>query len=147
MSPRGCVDGQLQFCKTCLAELTNEERTKPPKFSIANGNYIGLLPVMFSALTQAEVSLVSMGSYITKIVNVHGGIGKKLVGHSTVFLNVPGPPITILPQEIENTNFHVVFGGTATEPQKTHVKKKHLIHYDRVYAFLQFLKENNVLYR
>jgi hypothetical protein len=147
VSPRGCIDGQLQFCKACLAQLVSEDRKAPPKFSIANHNWIGTLPDRFSVLSQAEVSLVSMGSYISKIVNVQGGIGKKLIGHSTVFLNSPGPPVTLLPIELENTNFNVVFGGSATDAQRNKIQRKHLIHYNRVYDFLRFLKEHNVLYR
>ena len=147
VSPRGFLNDQLQFCRLCYNQLTNDNRVGPPKFSIANGNYVGSLPEHFLSLSQAEISLVSMGSYITKIINVQGGIGKKLVGHSTVFLNVPGPPITVLPVELQNSNFYVVFGGAATEQQKTLTKKKHLIHYDLVYSFLRFLKENNLLYK
>jgi cobalamin biosynthesis protein CbiD len=86
-----CIErGEFNFCNSCMAALRNKHTKNPPKFAIANGNFIGDLPENLKDIKSTEVALVSLAGHITQVVKVQGGIGKKLVGHSTVFLNKPG---------------------------------------------------------
>ncbi len=57
----------------------------PPKFSIANGNFIGELPKNFN-LTEAEMAMIGITANIMQVKSVRGGIGQKLCGHTTVFI-------------------------------------------------------------
>lgn len=154
---RGCLisdkgisieKGEFNFCDDCIDHLKSKKTCNPPKFAIANGNFIGALPENLQDIKPSEVAMVSLAGHITQIVNVQGGIGKKLVGHSTVFINQPGPPISILPKKPLESSLQVVFAGgkQATQNQKDQICYKHFVRTDKVYSIGAFLKNNNHLY-
>lgn len=140
--------GEFNFCEQCIDHLRNKRTKNPPKFAIANGNFIGSLPDDLKDLKPTEVAMVSLAGHITQVVNVQGGIGRKLIGHSTVFINKPGPPITLLPKKPLEASLQVVFAGgkQATQNQKDQILYKHFVRTEQVYAFASFLKTNNPLY-
>ncbi|MEY5044979.1 MAG: hypothetical protein RL713_204, partial [Bacteroidota bacterium] len=154
---RGCLlsikgisipNGTFNFCEDCIDHIQSKRTKTPPKFAIANGNFIGGLPEDLQDVKPTEIALVSLATHITQVVNVQGGIGKKLVGHSTVFLNKPGPPITLLPKKPIESSLQVIFAGskTATQNQKDFISSKHFVRTPKVYSLATFLKANNPLY-
>ena len=56
----------------------------PPKFSIANGNFIGELPKNFN-LTEAEMAMIGI---TMQVKSVRGGIGQKLCGHTIILFSL-----------------------------------------------------------
>lgn len=51
---------KLQICTPCLQSLSNKKLSKPPKFAIANGLYIGSIPSVFDDTTLTENAMLNL---------------------------------------------------------------------------------------
>ncbi|ETL80793.1 hypothetical protein L917_18740 [Phytophthora nicotianae] len=65
LSAKGVIgdhhDGfKLQLCKACYQSLTNKHLHQAPKFTIANGLYIGCLPAAFGDTTPTEHAILNL---------------------------------------------------------------------------------------
>lgn len=91
LSPKGIQNDsdldnpQVNVCDSCYKSLTSSSVRGPPKFAIANGLFMGVLPVEFHDLTRTELSMTALAQSSHCISAIHGGSHKKLKSHSYAF--------------------------------------------------------------
>ncbi|KAG6947380.1 hypothetical protein JG688_00015579, partial [Phytophthora aleatoria] len=80
---RGTV--KLQLCHSCYLSLMSKRLTSPPKFAIANGLYIGVLPSRFHDTTVTENSLLNLAQATQFVSVVRGGRHSTIRAHAYYF--------------------------------------------------------------
>jgi hypothetical protein len=97
-----------------------------PKFAIANGLAIGILPSQFDNATITEHSLCNLGQSVVFVTTYVGGKHKSIRSHTYVMEAIPSPPVTMLPRKvIEEGCFKVVMVGAFTTEQEALIRKRH----------------------
>ena len=96
LSPRGLVRnsdskpcGLLQVCSSCYNSLKSNSKL-PPKFAVAKGFDIGILPKDLLDASWIERAMSSVTSVAASITVLRGGRHKSLRGHVTVVTLDPG---------------------------------------------------------
>jgi hypothetical protein len=85
----------LNFCKSCETSLSNEDSNSPPKFAIANGLWIGSLPMRFHDTSRIENSMMNLAQSNAAIFTIVGGHNRKLTSHIYSFRAIPSVPASI----------------------------------------------------
>ncbi len=120
LSPRG-YDSNLQslgICKECRSALSKKKaKGVPPKFSIANGFAIGLLPEkLWDKATPIDFRLTAKKTLAASRLLISGGPHGHLKGHVTIFDNNMTTAAEVLPRlfNVGDTpeELYVVFAGT-----------------------------------
>jgi hypothetical protein len=134
----------FSVCKECNKSLGQGVL---PKFSIANGFFIGVLKENLCGLTLPERFMTQLVSIVAITRVMRGGRHRCIRSHCMAFDCTPGPPILLLPRSIEDVaSYRVVMVGEFTSEQTTKVRKMHRIRNGKVRDLFKFFKENNHLY-
>lgn len=126
---------------------------------MANRLYLGPVPEELSELTMVEESLIARArakSWIVKLQETEGGfalptVQRGLKGHTIIYPQRPGKLATVLPPPVEDvlTFICVIFVGSSkltSEWLRTKAKPL-VVRREKVYKALQWLKDNNPLYK
>lgn len=144
----GFGTGAMYVCRQCYRSMGTESET-PPKFSIANGFDIGVLPVRLQSTTSIERRLTSMTSVWVPLTVLSGGKHMYIKGHVTMVTIDPVEIAVRLPQLIQEDSekFLVFIAGSLTSAQTVRIMKKHGNRVGVVRELLDFYIKNNVLYQ
>ena len=77
-------------CKACESSL-HQKNNKPPKLSIANGNYIGTAPPVLMTATETEIKMLALANNTIRMAEYNGGYGRTITGHVTTCHTTPAP--------------------------------------------------------
>ena len=116
---------------------------KPPKFAIANGNFIGALPLHLTVARIGELNLVSPFRKTGSISVVEGGGQKQLRGHCGAHLLDVGVVARYLPLQPHEATLRLYLTGALTQQQKLNAMKPFLVNGNVVRELLQFFREHN----
>ncbi|KAG6960177.1 hypothetical protein JG687_00008372 [Phytophthora cactorum] len=114
----------FSVCNECNSSI---EQRRVPKFSIANGFFIGTLEKKIKGphtvrFTTQLVSIVALNRVM------RGGRHRCIISYCIAFDSSPGPPILLLPRSIEYVaSFRVVLVGEFTPSPSSKVRKMHRI--------------------
>jgi len=154
LSPRGVrreADGRALAC-ICHACYTSVRRTgrktTPPRFSIANGFYVGALPDHLRDSTWLELRLMSMVTPLMSVGVVRGGANRVIRSHVSLYDARPSSLVTLLPRVLADTNdsFMVILSGLMTPAQELAVRRSHRVRGSRLNELYEFFTSHNRLY-
>ena len=152
LSPRGVRFNAVyepvavRICSSCYVRL---ERKKLPKNAIANGNYMGTLPVCLPHLNEfsrGEKSLLSPVVRFARVTVLEGGGQKQLTGHSMSYAVDVAKVATSLPLTVSDLKFRVIISSSYTTEQRARALRQYEVNRERVSAALRFLLTYNHLY-
>ncbi|ETP12964.1 hypothetical protein F441_11766 [Phytophthora nicotianae CJ01A1] len=139
---------KLQVCNSCYFSLMNRRATSPPKFAIANGLYIGVLPSRFHDTTVTENSMLNLAQPTQFVSVVRGGRHSTIRAHSYYFRANPAPPARLLPEKVASKGIiGVSMVGAMTERQKAETAKRYAVRVTRLRDQYGWYRANNKLYR
>ena len=116
--PSSPISPTVTMCTSCEVSLKTLSTGGPPKFAIANGNFMGRLPCEFDDVTRTELAMTSLAQSSMFLSTVQGGRHKCLRSHSYSMKAVPGPPATLLPRNVvESAAIQVTIVGALTPDQ------------------------------
>jgi hypothetical protein len=76
----------LSICTSCKRSLTTNSSSKtPPKYAIANGLFIGMLPLEFKDTTRTEHALLNRAQSSAFVMTAIGGYNRKMSSHAYSF--------------------------------------------------------------
>lgn len=146
----------LELCNTCSRGL---HKGKLPKHALANKMYVGPVPQELSDLTMIEESMIARArakSWIVKLqeqdsVSSSPTAQRGLKGHTIIYPQQPDELASILPRPVTETLTFicVIFVGSST-PTKEWLREKAkplVVRREKVRHALEWLKENNPLYK
>lgn len=142
---------QCDVCIECWSSLTKD---KIPKFSVANKLWIGDIPKQLLGLTIPEQRLIALYRHNSCIVKLHSSFHATSTAQSALKGNCISFPqdvvniATTLPLELDDLcdSLKVIFVGPRT-PQRNQLKNILTVRKKKVFEALQWLKQNNPLYR
>jgi hypothetical protein len=145
---------KIYVCTACSCSLLDEHRPHPPKFSIANGNFVGLLPEKFNEVTYVETKLLSLVTMKMETGVTRGGQSTILKEHVQVHDANPSKIVKHLPrtlngaqeESLDDASFDVILAGRFTSAQDLLSRKRHKISAERLRSFFSFLKAQNICY-
>ena len=157
---RGCLDtcgrhgDDWEFCSPCHSAL---RRGKFPKFSAKNSINVTMCqhyPSALEGLTPIEECLIAICHPVGRILKLRPG-GKSspvsyhgLKGHMIVMPQDPGPLLHILPSpDLELNSLITVIWLGKQPPTVTELKHFLQVRKDKVLSALQYLVQNNPLYK
>lgn len=154
LSPRGYIkEGEvswLQICLPCYKSLKKKNNVKPPKFAIANGYAIGVLPESITRVaTPIEYRLVSPCTLSAMRIVVTPGPHGTLKGHCILYDNGVISAASKLPQlfnelDQENVgNFHVVFASSLEDRKRLLSLNKQMVKYPTLLCLLDTFRAWN----
>jgi hypothetical protein len=119
-----------------------------PKFAIANGWAFGTIPAAIKNLSQAEIRMVTKASTTAVIHLVGRSNGRGVLRtHTMTWKAEPKPAALMLPRELDNQDFMVVFSG-ATEADKQQAKDRYLkVRRECIQAAIDFLLKKSAAYQ
>lgn len=82
----------IQVCKSCEESLSRDRSQSPPKFAIANGLYMGVLPSKFDDSSMSEHAMVNLAQSTKFLTVVRGGKHSSLRSHCYLFRADPPTP-------------------------------------------------------
>ena len=138
----------LRMCKPCLHSLKRSSRSNsPPKFAIANGLFMGLLPQGFADTTSIEHAMTNLAQPCHFISVTRGGSKRILKSHASACRAFAAPPATFLPVQVQNQDIvKVVIVGAMTPNQVAAIKKRHEVRLQRLQQLCEWYKRHNRLY-
>lgn len=138
----------LQFCLSCFRSLSSKT-CKPPKFSIANGFDIGILPPHVQDSTKVERRLSSVTALAVPMTVLQGGKHTFIQGHVSILTMDPAAIAIKLPYVLskEDQKFLVVIAGKQTTAQEIAGMKRFMCRVSVLRSLLLFYIEHNVLYK
>lgn len=150
---RGVVDSEggsfvLHLCDECIGTL---KKNKIPRLSLANNLYRGRLPDEFNDLTWVEEMMCARYLSTAVIARLDLGHdkypGRILRGNTCAHEMNTLSTAQVLPRTPDNINglISVVFLGPIL-PSERDLEEPFYVRRDKVWRFLQWLKENNELY-
>ncbi|KAF4128339.1 hypothetical protein GN958_ATG22417 [Phytophthora infestans] len=147
----GTIEGEkviFHLCNACYASLTNKKLFSPPKFAIANGLYIGVLPTQFDDSTMTENAMLNLALPTQFVSVVRGGRHSSLRSHAYFFRATPAPPAQLLPEPVVSKGIIGVYMvGPMTPRQKAEAAKRYQVRVSRLRDQYGWYRRNNVLYR
>ena len=170
LSPRGVgpgsnTDTQVLVCSSCLGSLkdtTNQltsgvdaSKLKPPRWAIANNNFMGVMPASILALepTAAELAMVAPVFKTAQLVVVRAqkqraGPGQyRLESHTCSYNLDVEKLIRSLPLKPSDVPFRVLITGPRRANVRLHVGKRFNVRRGVVRMLLTQLKEHNPYYK
>ena len=111
----------LVLCDQCKQSLYNTSTQSPPKFSIANGNFIGELDQDLFEASDIENMLASPVHLRTCILTLQGGSYTAMKGHALTYIgDVEQTMQTLLPREPSHvlSKINIFIAKGATEVQR-----------------------------
>ena len=141
---------EIKLCDTCYTSLmkSNENCKVPPKFSIANGLFIGFLPNNLRCANMTERRLTSLANFKAQTVLAKGGRHSSIKSHIIAFSSQPKKIAdsinNLLP---EDQKILLIFSNPMTPAQKKIMKKKYMARKEIINCLIRFYLENNVLYK
>ena len=138
-----CVECKAGWNKRALA-------TSIPKRAIANNMAIGVAPSCLQDLTEIELALVSQARFRGHMFTYWGGCHRSIKGWHSFYDVNPGHTVGVLNEVCkltEKDNICVVLSGPFTVEQKEKVMKKTRVRVEKVMEALEWLKQNNHLYK
>jgi hypothetical protein len=136
------------FCDECHKSLFEGATYNLPKFAIANGWAFGEIPLALKVLTQAEIRMITKAptTGVIHLVGRNHGRGV-LRTHTMTWKAEPKPPALLLPRELDNQDFMVVFSG-ASDSDKQQAKDKYLkIRRQQMDAAIGVLLQSSAAYK
>ncbi|ETI45556.1 hypothetical protein L917_09535 [Phytophthora nicotianae] len=138
----------LHLCNACYASFANKKLSSPPKFAIANGLHIGVLPTQFDEPTMTENAMLNLAQPTQFVTVVRGGRHSPLRSHVYFFRATPTPPAQLLPEPVVSKGIiGVSMVGSMTPRQKAETAKRYQIRVSRLRDQYGWYRRNNVLYR
>jgi hypothetical protein len=135
------------FCRPCYNSLMTERVKGPPKFAVANGRFIGVLPSQFKDSTLTESAMLNLGQSTHCMSVVRGGQHKTIRSHSYVFRATPSPPSTMIPRDVVAQGVvSVRMVGSMTSRQKAAVMKKYTVRTMRLKTQGEWYTRHNRLF-
>ncbi|ETM46468.1 hypothetical protein L914_08643 [Phytophthora nicotianae] len=141
LSPMGINNGgrELYVCKPCFNSLMNKKLRSPPKFAIANGLYIGLLPEEYMDTNATEHAMLGLAQSTRMLTVVRGGNHSAIRAHAYYFRAVPSTPASLLPREvISDGTIGVTMIGSMTPQQKAATFKQYNVRVPRLISLLEW---------
>ena len=81
------------------------------------------------------------------IETIKSGGQKFLRSHGMTFVNDPGPPVSMLPRDVEDVaSFQAVMVGAMTDAQKVEVAKRYRVNKDKIHNLFNWYKQFNTIY-
>ncbi|KAF4128939.1 Helitron helicase-like domain at N-terminus [Phytophthora infestans] len=137
----------MQVCTSCRTSLLDRKRGHPPKFAVANGLFMGCLPMCFSDSTFTENAMLNLSQPMHFISVVRGGKHSSIRSHAYFFRADPAPPAETLPRDVFSEGVvGVTMVGATTTDQKAATLKKYDVR-ARLREQLDWYKANNHLYK
>ncbi len=100
-------------CKRSL--IANYSSNTTPKYAIANGLFIGMLPLEFKDTTNAEHVLLNRVQSSAFVRTAVGGCNRKMTFHTYSFRAEPTVPEAMLPRDLlESGEIKVGVAGSIT---------------------------------
>lgn len=119
---------RISICESCHSSLSNLKVHGPPKFAIANGNYMGILPEEFHDLSYTELAMTALAQNSVWLSVVKGGPHRNIRSHSYAFAAVPAAPASLLPVNItELGSFKVTIVSALTQQQFVAAARKYTV--------------------
>ncbi|ETO75398.1 hypothetical protein F444_09001 [Phytophthora nicotianae P1976] len=149
LSPMGINNGgrELYVCKPCFNSLMNKKLRSPPKFAIANGLYIGLLPEEYMDTNATEHAMLGLAQSTRMLTVVRGGNHSAIRAHAYYFRAVPSTPASLLPREvISDGTIGVTMIGSMTPQQKAATFKQYNVRVPRLISLLEWYRSNNCVF-
>lgn len=115
----GAGQVQMSLCPSCFHSLSRKNEMSPPKFAIANGLFMGTLPVQFADSTPTENAMMNLTQPTHFVSVVRGGRHSSIRSHAYVFRAVPTTPANLVPNDVlscGNLRFQMV--GPFTPEQR-----------------------------
>lgn len=148
----GKITGYLYICSTCKLSVSRNYAAKksiPPKFSIANGFDIGLLPDSLQNASDIERFLTNLTTLYVPVTKYYRGKHHTLKKHVSIITMKPDSIINSLPRMIntEDEKFLVIFASTITSLEKVKAMKRSLCRPLYLKELLSFYIKNNSIYK
>ena len=142
---------RCHICTDCWTSLAKE---KVPKFSVANKVWIGDVPKELQGLTIPEQRLIALYRHNSCIVKLHSSFHSAATAQSAIKGNCISFPqdvvniATSLPLQLEDLcdSLKIIFVGCRV-PDRNQLKYVLTVRRSKVSNALQWLKQNNSLYR
>jgi len=154
LSPRGVrreADGRAFAC-ICQSWYTSVRRTgrkmTPPRFSIANGFYVGALPDHLRDSTWLDLRLMYMVTPLVIVGVLRGGANGVIRSHVSLYDANPSSLVKLLPRVLADTNdsFTVILSNLMTPAQELAVRRSHRVRGSRLNELYEFFTSHNRLY-
>jgi hypothetical protein len=141
-------------CRICADCWTSLAKEKVPKFSVANKAWIGDVPKELQGLTIPEQRLIALYRHNSCIVKLHSSFHSAATAQSAIKGNCISFPqdvvniATSLPLQLEDLcdSLKIIFVGCRI-PDRNQLKYVLTVRKSKVSKALQWLKQNNSLYR
>ncbi|KUF86230.1 hypothetical protein AM588_10003254 [Phytophthora nicotianae] len=125
----------------------NKKLRSPPKFAIANGLYIGLLPEEYMDTNATEHAMLGLAQSTRMLTVVRGGNHSAIRAHAYYFRAVPSTPASLLPREvISDGTIGVTMIGSMTPQQKAATFKQYNVRVPRLISLLEWYRFNNCVF-
>ena len=82
--------GACSGCYQDIVDVITKNCSEPPKWSIANKHFFGMLPYELSCLNQVEHELCKISRVGGQIFTLYAGSHTSIKGHHTLYYNKPG---------------------------------------------------------
>ncbi len=129
----------VNVCISCLNSLKNDDCSNPPKYAIANGFAIGVLPEHLYDSTWPEFAMVKTMSVIATTTILRGGKNRAMKSHAMVFDAGESPIACSLPRLLNDTDIYkVIFAGSLTNEQQILARNRLIVRHKQV-IILQIL--------
>ena len=148
----GCTAASLSVCGPCLAALRSSSPTLP-QHSLKNYMYVGTLPARFSDITWVEEQVCALARSTLYVYRLYGkenpqdsyfAKGNSCAHAQNTYTTASALPL--LPSDINGT-IGVVFTSSLSRMPKDILKSVFRVRKRVIEDFLQWLVENNHLYR
>lgn len=152
LSRSGCIthNGKIiiQVCSSCDKSLSRSSSQSPPKFAIANGLYMGVLPSRFNDTSMTEHVMVNLSQPTKFLTVIRGGKHSALRSHSYFFRADPATPAQLLPRDVIGTGLIAVrMVGSMTPEQKVATSTKYQIRVSCFKHLLAWYSKRNHFYK
>jgi hypothetical protein len=133
------------ICHQCLAGVNNIKTTKPPKYAIANGNWIGAIPDKFASLRWLDEQTVALNLPYTYIYKLWRDAGTNVLKSHTFVVKNSTPFADMVPGDVTGKT-RITLVGAFTQQEKVEIYNRYEWNLPLVRDFVDFLRENNPTY-
>ena len=142
--------GFLVLCDQCKQSLYNTSTQSPPKFSIANGNFIGELDQDLFEASDIEHMLASPVHLRTCILTLQGGSYTAMKGHALTYIgDVEQTMQTLLPREPSHvlSKINIFIAKGATDVQRLAGLRRYEVNPERLRRLINTYLDQHLRYR
>jgi ASC-1-like (ASCH) protein len=151
INDRGRREATINICTSCHNSLLNGQKQirtgrrdvlRPPKFAIANGFWIGLLPADLQAASIADLAVVTPFRKVARLVYLQCGRQRQLRSHVySTRLDVQ-EVVRALPLRPSSAQLKVLLAGPFTPPEREASLRPVKINREIVRGLLRFWKDH-----